>query len=529
MTDTIRIFQKRAPRYDVKCPDTVTAVIQELDGASEPLPAELANISECGAKLKTAKSYSVKETFFLKINVEEPSYSFEVTAKVCWVSPVVGDGWWLGCSLKPALPITVLDEFAQAGLIERREHRRQPVSLTAIAKWELASKSSFARIVDCSKGGFCMLSQLEGKPGERVQLQFEGNGQHQVQVRGKVVWQVESNEGYVLGCEFLDPQDFSVVTDLETSRRRSGSKQQLAWKWFKPHAQTDTSDAHCQELTTRRPSYRATIAFAATLVCFVLWGIQGASAPWIQQPKSANSQASTVVWETTDRADIRSPADFASVNGPLVDQIATGEPVAIDPPLAPHEMVLQKPLVQNLVARQGGLSAERQFAARDVSTSDVVPRRVDSHNAAYPVSIEHCIDESDRRPTFADLAKTSAVVCPTLSQEATFPSDWHDVSHAMASKALHDSRGFYQLKKYDRAIESLHTAIRLDANNAEYLFVLAIIQYQLGRSDEAEQSVMTAVALEERQPVENWGDSMQRFQGAARVWLEDTRRRMRTQ
>jgi hypothetical protein len=234
MTDTIRIFQKRAPRYDVKCTDTIKALIQELDGAAEP--AELDNISERGAKLKAAKSYSVKETFTLKIDVEELSYSFEVTAKVCWVSPVVGDGWWLGCSFKPAIPVTVLDEFAQAGLIERREYRREPVSLIAIAKWELTNKTSFARIVDCSKGGFCMLSQLEGKPGERVQLQFEGNGQQQVQVRGKVVWQVESNDGYVLGCEFLDPEDFSVVTDLEKSRRRSGSKQTLAWKWFKPQS-----------------------------------------------------------------------------------------------------------------------------------------------------------------------------------------------------------------------------------------------------------------------------------------------------
>ena len=110
-----------------------------------------------------------------------------------------------------------------------------------------------------------------------------------------------------------------------------------------------------------------------------------------------------------------------------------------------------------------------------------------------------------------------------------FPSDWHEVSHATAAKALRDSRNFYQLKQYDQAIELLHTAIRLDADNAEYHFVLAIIQYQRGRNDEAEQSVITAVALEEQQPVENWGDSMQRFQGAARVWLEDTRRRLRTQ
>ncbi len=58
---------------------------------------------------------------------------------------------------------------------------------------------------------------------------------------------------------------------------------------------------------------------------------------------------------------------------------------------------------------------------------------------------------------------------------------------------------------------------------------MAIIQFQRGQSDEAEQSVVTAVALEQQQPLENWGESMQRFQGAARVWLEDTRRRMRTQ
>jgi tetratricopeptide (TPR) repeat protein len=197
--------------------------------------------------------------------------------------------------------------------------------------------------------------------------------------------------------------------------------------------------------------------------------------------------------------------------------------------LAPHELVLQKPLVQDVIPRQGGFIAERQLAARDVSTSDVDPRRVDFQSAAHSVSIEHCIDDNTRHPMFANLTKSPADVCPTLSQEAMFPSDWHEVSHATAAKALRDSRNFYQLKQYDQAIELLHMAIRLDADNAEYHFVLAIIQYQRGRNDEAEQSVITAVALEEQQPVENWGDSMQRFQGAARVWLEDTRRRLRTQ
>ncbi len=362
MTDTIRLFQKRAPRYDVKCRDAITASIQELDGASEPLAAELANISARGAKIKTGKSFSVKESFTFRFEVKEPQHAFEVIAKVCWVSPVIGEGWWLGCSLKPAIPVSVLDEFAQAGLIERREYCREPVSLTAIAKWELTSKTSFARIVDCSKGGFCMLSQLDGKPGERVQLEFEGNGQKQVQIRGKVVWQVESNEGHVLGCEFLDPQDFSVVTDLEKSRRESGTKQQLAWKWFKPHAQTNTSDTNFPEPTTRRPWYLATVAFVAIIVCFVLWGVQGSSAPWKQQSGSGNLQASTVAWAATAQTDIRRPADLASADRPLVDQLTTGEPVAIDPPLVPHDVVLPKPPIQNLVPRHGAFIAEWQLS-----------------------------------------------------------------------------------------------------------------------------------------------------------------------
>jgi Flp pilus assembly protein TadD len=103
------------------------------------------------------------------------------------------------------------------------------------------------------------------------------------------------------------------------------------------------------------------------------------------------------------------------------------------------------------------------------------------------------------------------------------------VSQTLAARALRDGRDFYQARDYDRAIHAIQTAIRLDPENAELHFILAIIQYQQGRRREATQSVAAAVALEEQQPLPNWGRSMQRYQGAARVWLEETRRQLHIQ
>ena len=533
MTDTITKFPNRPPRYDVIRADAISVSIQNPDESGKPLSAAIVNISGRGARLKVNRSFAVNDSLPLTIGVNDPRYSFEVTAKVCWVAPVIGHDWWLGCSLTPAIPTSALNDMARNGLIERRSHPRRPVSLTAIAKWELTSKTSFARILDCSQSGFCLLSQVEAKPGERVQLQFEGTDQP-LAVHGKIVWQAQSSEGHVLGCEFLDPADFATVRRLEACRRTGGTKSELAWSWFKPQGQGG-GDRNEPASRSRQILRQLVAAVAAAVVlCCLMLSIQGSSRPWNRSTKVSpiTSPTSTAVWSSTSRIDTQvvprqktvQPTRPAVVQRPLLDRLVFNDLVTVSASLVPRSVVLNKPFGQVSSGSSPRLSDNGLRAGVEARTvvAKSPPRRLTRDRAVVTFagleSIGHSLAVVDRTPTRQR---------PALVEHAAFPSDWEEVSRSLAATALREGRNYYQLGNYDLAIQSVQIATRLEPDNAEHHFVLAIIQYQQGLGDEAIRSVETAVALERHQPVEDWGRSMQRFQGTARVWLEDARRRLR--
>jgi Tfp pilus assembly protein PilZ len=534
MTDTITKIPNRPPRYDVRRADAISVSIQNPDESGKPLSAAIVNISGRGARLKVSRSFAVNDSLPLTIRVKDPRYSFEVTAKVCWVAPVIGQDWWLGCSLTPAIPTSALNDLARNGLIERRSHARRPVSLTAIAKWELTSKTSFARILDCSQGGFCLLSQVEAKRGERVQLQFEGTDQP-LAVHGKIVWQAQSSEGHVLGCEFLDPGDFATVSRLEASRRAFRTKSELAWTWFKP--QDKGGSDRNKHANRSRPILRQLVAAvaAAVVLCCLMLCIQGSARPWNRSAKISpiTSPMSTAVWSSTARIDtqvlprqetVQRPRP-ATVHRPLLEGLALNDLVTVSASLVPRPMVLNKPFGQVSSGSSSGPSASGLHAGMEPSS--VLTNSPAQRRLARDPAVVTPLDVESIRHALASIDRTPTRQRPGLANRAAFPSDWEEVSQSLAATALREGRNFFQLGNYDQAMQSLQIATRLEPDNAEHHFVLAIIQYQQGLGDEAIRSVETAVALERHQPVEDWGRSMQRFQGTARVWLEDARRRLR--
>ncbi len=92
------------------------------------------------------------------------------------------------------------------------------MSLRTTVQWELNNESASAWVLNYSRSGFCLLSQFAGKPGERVRLQLELDDEQVIEVRGKIQWEVESQEGFVIGCKFVEPRGFAILSDLAASR-----------------------------------------------------------------------------------------------------------------------------------------------------------------------------------------------------------------------------------------------------------------------------------------------------------------------
>lgn len=87
------------------------------------------------------------------------------------------------------------------------------------------------------------------------------------------------------------------------------------------------------------------------------------------------------------------------------------------------------------------------------------------------------------------------------------------------------NRGYdlYRKRQYALAAAAFQEAMREDAANPLYHYTLALAQYQMGQRDVALQSAKRALELERTRPIARWGNQMQSYQGAPRLWLEKLR------
>ena len=272
MTDLTETILTRPPRYYVKNSDDLSVSIGKEDAPTEPLPVELVNISQGGATFNTSEIIRAKEILAVKIEARCLDLTIAVAAEVCWVSPAAGELWSLGCKFQPPIPEDVMRQLAEAGIVERREHEREPVSLRATAQWELTKDTTDVQIVNRSRGGFCLISATKSEPGERLQLKIELDDQRKVETRGKTLWQVESSEGYAIGCQFLNARDSRLLSDLVKSQQLDNGKPRRKQRWFKRGTADDSSDVgngRSKQALMVRHSFAAITAGVALLLCCV--------------------------------------------------------------------------------------------------------------------------------------------------------------------------------------------------------------------------------------------------------------------
>jgi hypothetical protein len=85
--------------------------------------------------------------------------------------------------------------------------------------------------------------------------------------------------------------------------------------------------------------------------------------------------------------------------------------------------------------------------------------------------------------------------------------------------------GLYWAGQYGHAKQRLEVAHLAERRNPIYLYFLGLCEYQLGDRESASMLVRQAARLEASHPIRTWGTTMERCQGATRVWLEEERRK----
>ncbi len=194
----------REPRHLVQRFRGVRVQIERL---SEPVPtavtAELLDLSVQGAKLQIPCSLRFHERLVLRLNSNEREFALAVETSVRWIRSAENGTWTFGCAFEPRLPAREMEALFDHGLLERRKYERIPISVPALAYWELDPQPTTVQLVDLSHGGFCLLTSLQGKIGARVRLSVNKADGNPAEIIAAARWESVSSEGRLIGCEFL--------------------------------------------------------------------------------------------------------------------------------------------------------------------------------------------------------------------------------------------------------------------------------------------------------------------------------------
>ena len=74
------------------------------------------------------------------------------------------------------------------------------------------------------------------------------------------------------------------------------------------------------------------------------------------------------------------------------------------------------------------------------------------------------------------------------------------------------------------ALRAFTAAAEAEPSSAIYHYYRALAMFEVAGADAAQDSLATAVEVERREGVENWGKRMERVQGRGRLWIEKARR-----
>ena len=223
MSSDAGVARRREARFQVINPQAISVLIERGDEADRPVSAVLMDLSRGGLRLAVDQALPQGEEVRLTIAAEGVDREIHADAKICWASPDLKEGWFLGCALAQKIDQESIDELAAGSALERRRDRRQTISFKAEARTELNSEFESVQIVNYSAGGFCILAENGAvQEGDRLMVRLPSGEKSEPQlIRAKVAWVNTLDDGQSIGCTFLTRHDYSQMQALVNPGSRS--------------------------------------------------------------------------------------------------------------------------------------------------------------------------------------------------------------------------------------------------------------------------------------------------------------------
>lgn len=503
MTDMIGNLRRGAPRFRITKPEALRVTVTKNDNSFEAIQTELVNISVGGAKFKSNQSVTVNEVVSVKIDVDQPGQAISVSGEVRWIAPLDGDEWWLGCAFKPSIPHEVLNQLARQGILERREHVRQRISLPVTVQWQLEYEPTTVMVVDYSAGGLCLVSKVERGPGERLMLKFELDDGREVQVRASTRWEVCCDEGFLIGCEFIDPRDFLLLNEFLEARELLESDlcdpvtPRNVWtRLMRPPRPVKGSVVTAKRKVLqplKEPASWLMIGGTTLLLLILALSNQLRSLEDSSRPGESQTFLTSI------------PSSVESMHGKETlgrGSDGSGETVPTEPN-------------RNWLGPETLTAIDRLRVGKE--TSALVGEAVSFDDLRPPANE---FTRSTMEQQFESESPRHTVKSPTWSRPGENPSRGDRSSMV---RFVRRGRTFYRQGEYDRATDEFVRAASADPYSPLVRYFLAASQYNQGQLHRARHSINRAVALEVERPIADWPRLLQEFSAPVGLWVERTK------
>ncbi len=532
--------RRREPRYEISSLKSITAHIKRKTAdQKETIAGQLLDLSRSGAKVSAAACLQFAEEITLQIAAAQLGFQIELDAKVCWIRPSDSLQWLIGCSFSPPLSEESIAQLAMSGIIERREHTRQPVCIAATAKWQLEEETFPVEIRDYSTGGFCLVGKRSAQVDQGVQIYIPKSDTETYKISGRARWQMGQDGTYVLGCSYSGSEDFEQLNEA------AGKTLDLEQK--EEHAPLK-----------RMPGRRSWPQLAATILLVIGSASIAASIPyWMNNQPPDRDVASLEQNASLGERDSHPPVtptsdeELGNETRPSLALQSSLPPLERDGTASDKQPQPEPRKTSDDVAsresapRPSDHVATRTTPSDPENTTDVPTQPVDQDIRTGSVPTAGAQGEPiDTRPLadllaglgerlrehadnpvtedpLAEPAPSERDIPAVVAQEvARAPTD---VEVFQARDAFARGTQLYRRGDYAKAIDEFQLAAKNDPQKALYFYVLAMSQFQANDLEQAEQNIDIAISLEKGEPIANWGSLLSRFQGKPRLWVERRR------
>jgi len=132
-------------------------------------------------------------------------------AAVTWQQQEDNQEWLVGCAIRPQIPKSVLTSLATGRQINRRDSLRAASEIYATAVYNLGDQPFNVILCNYSPGGFCAVMKDVAENDSQIYLCVGDAEAKPKVIHGDVRWVAPLNDGYLVGCAFLDERDFQQL------------------------------------------------------------------------------------------------------------------------------------------------------------------------------------------------------------------------------------------------------------------------------------------------------------------------------